>query len=196
MIDLYNLCTDLVDFENMAFPPRDQRNQYLRFEGLYTVTDIADFETRLGKIYRRKVHRVQVFDFGGLTNLMATGLSGRMLMEHRDAQGHGVFISRAWRRLFEIRGLLVHELILEFFSTFRFGEVVADLDMAEALQFYLKTKEAVAAGAPKAAKDAPVVDKDAPTNPTPMQAPHPPHAAPRTMPQRIVRLEEEVHELR
>ncbi|GKE03326.1 hypothetical protein Tco_1395344, partial [Tanacetum coccineum] len=44
----------------MALPPRDQRHQYLR---------------------------VQVFDFGGLSDLMADGLSARMLMEHRDAQG-------------------------------------------------------------------------------------------------------------
>ncbi|GJS11484.1 hypothetical protein Tco_0368280 [Tanacetum coccineum] len=68
---------------------------------------------------------------------MAEGLSGRMLIEHRDAQGQGVFTSRAWRRLFEIRGPLVHELILEFFSTFRFGEVVVDLDTARALLFQL-----------------------------------------------------------
>ncbi|GKA04463.1 reverse transcriptase domain-containing protein [Tanacetum coccineum] len=105
--------------------------------GNYTDADIANFETRLGKIYGREVHRVQVFDFGGLTDLMAEGLRGRMLMEHKDAQGQGVFISRASRRLFEIRGPIVHELILEFFSTFRFGEAVLDLDTAGALQFQL-----------------------------------------------------------
>ncbi|GJS68480.1 hypothetical protein Tco_0683045 [Tanacetum coccineum] len=65
---------------------------------------------------------------------MAEGLSGRMLMEHRDAQGQGVFTSRAWRRLFEIRGPLLHELILEFFSTFRFGDAVLDVDTTRALQ--------------------------------------------------------------
>ncbi|GKD65901.1 hypothetical protein Tco_1308009 [Tanacetum coccineum] len=116
---------------DMAILPRDRRHQYLRLEGLqYTDVDIDDFETRLGKIYTRKVHRVQVFDFGGLTDLMTEGLSGGMLMEHRHARGHGVFTCRAWRRLFEIRGPLVHELILEFFSTFRFGEAMLDLDTA------------------------------------------------------------------
>ncbi|GKD28230.1 hypothetical protein Tco_1239008, partial [Tanacetum coccineum] len=45
--------------------------------------------------------------------------------------------SQAWRRLFEIRGLLVHELILEFFSTFRFREAVLDLDTTRALHFQL-----------------------------------------------------------
>ncbi|GJU57613.1 hypothetical protein Tco_1235379 [Tanacetum coccineum] len=73
---------------HMALPPRDQRRRYLRYEGLqYTEDDIADFESRLARIYRREVHRVQVFDFGGLLDLMTEGLSARMLMEHRDAQG-------------------------------------------------------------------------------------------------------------
>ncbi|GJR15904.1 retrovirus-related pol polyprotein from transposon TNT 1-94 [Tanacetum coccineum] len=50
---------------DIALPPRDQRHQYLR----------------------REVHRVQVFDFGGLSDLMAEGLSAKMLMKYRDAQG-------------------------------------------------------------------------------------------------------------
>ncbi|GKF41767.1 hypothetical protein Tco_0125109, partial [Tanacetum coccineum] len=120
--------------QHMAFPPRDQRHQYLRYEGLkYTDADIADFEMRLAKIYIREVHNIQVFDFGGLSDLMAKGLRGRMLMEHRDAQGQSLFTSQAWRRLFEIRGPLVHELNLEFFSTFRFEEDVLDLDFVGAL---------------------------------------------------------------
>ncbi|GJZ53958.1 hypothetical protein Tco_0608843, partial [Tanacetum coccineum] len=118
----------------MALPPRDQRHQYLRCEGLkYTDADIADFEERLCRIYSREIHRVQVFDFGGLTELMDEGLSGRMQMEHMDVQGQIVFTSKSWRRLFDIRGPLVHELILEFFSTFRFREAVLDLDTTEAL---------------------------------------------------------------
>ncbi|GJU01301.1 hypothetical protein Tco_1111639 [Tanacetum coccineum] len=93
---------------HVALPPRDQRHQYLRYEGLqYIDADIADFETRLARIYRREVHRVQVFDFGGLPDLMAKGLSVRMLMEHRDVQGVSLFTSRVWRRLFDIRGPLL-----------------------------------------------------------------------------------------
>ncbi|GJT07271.1 hypothetical protein Tco_0841733, partial [Tanacetum coccineum] len=93
----------------MAFPPRNQRYQYLRYEGLqYTDDDIADFEARLTRIYRREVHKVHVFNFGGLLDLMAEGLSARMLMEHKDAQGQSVF-----------------------------GEAVTDLDTARALQFQL-----------------------------------------------------------
>nr|GEZ57609.1 hypothetical protein [Tanacetum cinerariifolium] len=40
----------------MALPPRDQRHQYLRFAGLqYTKGDIADYQMRLAKIYKKKV---------------------------------------------------------------------------------------------------------------------------------------------
>ncbi|GKC78725.1 hypothetical protein Tco_1129499 [Tanacetum coccineum] len=82
-----------------------------RYEGLdYTDDDIADFEGRL---------------------------STRMIMEHRDAQGVSLFTCQAWRRLFDIRGPLVHELILEFFSTFRLGEGILELDTLGALQFQL-----------------------------------------------------------
>ncbi|GKA19150.1 hypothetical protein Tco_0699065 [Tanacetum coccineum] len=86
----------------MALPPRDQRHQYLRYEGLqYTDMDIADFETRLARIYRREVHRVQVFDFGGLPDLIAKGLSTKMLMEHKDAQGRRM----SWREFILALGL-------------------------------------------------------------------------------------------
>ncbi|GJR73957.1 hypothetical protein Tco_0086322 [Tanacetum coccineum] len=62
----------------------DQRHQYLRYEGLqYTNANVVDFETRLARIYMRQVHRVHVFDFEGLPDLMDEGLRGRMLMEHR-----------------------------------------------------------------------------------------------------------------
>ncbi|GJX48010.1 hypothetical protein Tco_0273200 [Tanacetum coccineum] len=87
----------------MALPPRDQRHQYLRYEGLqYTDADIADFEMRLARIYRR--------------------------------EGQSVFTSRAWRQLFDVRGPLVYDLILEFFSTFMFGEAVTDLDTTGSLR--------------------------------------------------------------
>ncbi|GKC40060.1 hypothetical protein Tco_1052444 [Tanacetum coccineum] len=109
-LKFYNLCPILVDFVDIALPPRKQRHPFIR---------------------------VRVFDFGGLLDLMAEGLSARILMKHKDAQGQSVFSSRVWRWLFDIRGPLVHELILEFFSTFRFGDVVLELDTAGALQFQL-----------------------------------------------------------
>ncbi|GJW89661.1 hypothetical protein Tco_0167214 [Tanacetum coccineum] len=128
----------LFDFADMDLPPREQRHKFLRYEGLeYSDTDIIDFEARLARIHRREVHRVPVFDFRGLPDLMAEELTARMLMEHRDDQGVSVFTSRAWRRLFDIRGPLVHELILEFFSTFRFGQAMLDLDTPRTLPFQL-----------------------------------------------------------
>ncbi|GKE77818.1 hypothetical protein Tco_1543938 [Tanacetum coccineum] len=45
-----------------------------------------------------------------------------MAMEHHDDAGVVVFTSQAWGRLFDTKGLLVWELILEFFSTLRFRE--------------------------------------------------------------------------
>ncbi|GKF56198.1 hypothetical protein Tco_0166538 [Tanacetum coccineum] len=109
----------------------------IAFNDELSTKTLSHFETRLTRIYRREVHRVQVFDFAGLPDLMAEGLSGMMLIEHRDAQVVSLFTSRVWRRLFDIRGPLVHELILEFFSTFRFGQAILDLDTPGALQFLL-----------------------------------------------------------
>ncbi|GKB19593.1 hypothetical protein Tco_0853516 [Tanacetum coccineum] len=122
----------------MALPLCEQRHRFLRYEGMeYLDTDIFDFEGRLANIHRREVHRVPVFNFGGLPYLMAEGLSGSMLMEHRDKAGVSVFTSKAWRRMLDIRGLLVYELILEFFSMFRFGLAILDLDTLGTLQFQL-----------------------------------------------------------
>ncbi|GJV35462.1 hypothetical protein Tco_1407939 [Tanacetum coccineum] len=82
-------CSRLLLLSNdMALPPCKQRYKFLRYKGLeYLDTDITDFEGRLARIHRREVHRVPVFDFRGLPDLMAEGLSGRMLMEHREEAG-------------------------------------------------------------------------------------------------------------
>ncbi|GJZ84024.1 hypothetical protein Tco_0649197 [Tanacetum coccineum] len=275
-LKFFNLCAALVNFIDMALPPRDQRHQYLRYEGLhYTEADIEDFESRLARIYRREV-----------------------------AQGVSLFTSRAWMRLFDIRGPLVHGLILEFFSTFRFGQAILDLDTPGALQFQLgrarrrmswrqfilamglhtdeemqtagfgissagdflgttpsytmiwdpilrlfhrliacsiagrsqapekgltviapelsvidmaelvrlqicreiddtwawvalgpERQHDAAAGAPRVAQDAPVIDEGGQADLAPVQPPPPPAAA-RTMPQRMAKLEEDMHEIR
>nr|GEX92745.1 hypothetical protein [Tanacetum cinerariifolium] len=58
MVKIYNLRTDLINFVDMALPPRDKRHQYLSFEGLHYInTDIMDFKERLGRIYSREVWR-------------------------------------------------------------------------------------------------------------------------------------------
>ncbi|GKC17649.1 hypothetical protein Tco_1014431, partial [Tanacetum coccineum] len=125
--------------EDMApLPPREQRHIFLRYQGLeYTDKDIADFKERLERIYGREIHRVQVVDFQGIAELMKDGLLTRMRMEHRDDADVVVFSSQAWGRLFGTRGPLVWELILEFLSTLRFGEVLLDLDAPSTIQFQL-----------------------------------------------------------
>ncbi|GKB27641.1 hypothetical protein Tco_0867042 [Tanacetum coccineum] len=198
MVKIYNLCTDLVDFADMALSPRDQRHQYLRFEGLqYTDADIADFETRLGKIYRREVHRVQIFYFGGLTDQMTEGLSG------------GVRRRMSWREFILGMGLHTAEEIessagdflgtkaacmqycwekyLRLFTEEKLQGltvIVRDLpeiDMAELICEELDDTE----GAPDVVKGDQAIS-------APVQAPQPPPAA-RTISQRLARLEEDVH---
>ncbi|GKE06733.1 hypothetical protein Tco_1398751 [Tanacetum coccineum] len=52
-------------------------------------------------------------------------------------EGHELFTSHAWRRLFEIRGPLVREFILEFLSSYRMSDTEMGLDVADALCFRL-----------------------------------------------------------
>ncbi|GJS72938.1 hypothetical protein Tco_0705779 [Tanacetum coccineum] len=119
-------------------PPHEQRHPFLRYQGLeYTDADIADFEERLERIYSREIHMVQFVDFLRMLELMRDGLFARMVMEHHDDAGVVIFTSLAWGRLFDTRGPLVRELILEFFSTLRFGEVLLDLDAPDTIQFQL-----------------------------------------------------------
>ncbi|GKC26215.1 hypothetical protein Tco_1033509 [Tanacetum coccineum] len=133
-----------------------------------------DFEDRLGKIHDRQVYMVQV-----------------------------VFTSHAWRALFEIRGPLVRELILEFFSTFRiatgvhFGiltkKSLRELTMVVALGPE-RQQDGAAAGAAYVGLE--VAEKGVEADPAPAEAPQVPQAtapASKTMPKRMQRLEEEVN---
>ncbi|GKB04634.1 hypothetical protein Tco_0832829 [Tanacetum coccineum] len=96
MIKFYNVCTDLVDFADMApLPPREQRNLFLRYQGLeYSNQDIADFKERLERIHDSGTHRVQVLDFEGMPELMRDVLYARMRMEHLDGDRVVVFTSQ------------------------------------------------------------------------------------------------------
>ncbi|GJY75011.1 hypothetical protein Tco_0479442 [Tanacetum coccineum] len=106
-LNFYTLVLSSIDFAYIALPPREQRHRFLRYEGLeYLDIYIVDFEGRLARIHRREVHRVLIFDFEGLPDLMAEGLTAQMLMEQRDNQGVSVFTSRDWRRMLDIRGPL------------------------------------------------------------------------------------------
>ncbi|GJZ38848.1 zinc finger, CCHC-type containing protein [Tanacetum coccineum] len=127
------------DILDMApLPPRKQRHPFLRYQGLeYSDQDIVNFEERLESIHDRGTQRVQVLDFEGMPELMRDVLYARMLIEHHDDDGVVVFTSQAWGRVFKTRVPLVRELILEFLSTLRFGEVLLDLDAPGTIQFRL-----------------------------------------------------------
>ncbi|GJW27035.1 hypothetical protein Tco_0040846, partial [Tanacetum coccineum] len=211
---------------NLCLPPREQRHPFLRYQGLeYTDADIEDFEGRLARIYMREVHRVQVFDFRGLPDLMAEGLSARMLMEHRDAQGceadprqgdlrdYWIGISSAGDFLGTTLFYTAPEKVLEILG----GLMVISLelpviDMAELVRLQIcmevddtwlwvpmgpERQPDAAAGASREAQDSPIVDEGGQADPTLVHAPPPPPpATARTVPQRLGRLEEEVQGLR
>nr|GEU84464.1 hypothetical protein [Tanacetum cinerariifolium] len=68
--DIHDLRSVETEFPTIAFNDTLTSKVALSYEptGLeYTGADIADFEERLGNIYGRGIHRVQVFDFRGLT---------------------------------------------------------------------------------------------------------------------------------
>nr|GEW95850.1 hypothetical protein [Tanacetum cinerariifolium] len=80
---------------------------------------IHNYEKRLETIWGRSVNWVQVLDFAGLTNGMRQTLRDKLSMTYTEDDRQALFTSHAWRRLFEIRGPLVREFMLEFFSTCR-----------------------------------------------------------------------------
>nr|GEV41363.1 hypothetical protein [Tanacetum cinerariifolium] len=67
---------------------------------------------------------------------MRQDLAERLRMVYTGDDGQEIFVSHAWRRLFEIRSPLVHEFILEFLSTCRIGDEMG-VDAADTLCFQL-----------------------------------------------------------
>ncbi|GJZ78761.1 hypothetical protein Tco_0643598, partial [Tanacetum coccineum] len=191
-----NLCTDLVDFTYMALPPKDQKNQYLRYEGLqYTDADIADFETRLG------------------TSLSYTLIKDPMLrLCHRIIACSTAGRSHAPEKvtvtdLFYLRGIDVGSVNVPYLLARDLGvydiwrlQIYVELDDTYAwLALGPERQQVVVAGALEADEDAPVADEGASAIPVLVQAPQqpPPASGPaRTMAQRLSRVEEDVHEIR
>ncbi|GKD74614.1 hypothetical protein Tco_1332896 [Tanacetum coccineum] len=91
----------------------------------------------LETIWGRSVNRVHVLDFAGLTEGMRQTLGDQLRMVYTRDEGQELFTSHAWRRLFEIRALLVREFILEFLSTCRMSDTEMGLDIADTLCFQL-----------------------------------------------------------
>ncbi|GKC71756.1 hypothetical protein Tco_1117639 [Tanacetum coccineum] len=88
--------------------PRDQRHLWLLYqvEG-YTMDIVHDFEKILEMIFRRQVYRVHTLDFEGLTLDMRQDLAERLRMVYTRDDRQEIFVSHAWRRLFEIRAPLL-----------------------------------------------------------------------------------------
>nr|GEZ32808.1 hypothetical protein [Tanacetum cinerariifolium] len=86
----------------------------------YTEDIVYDFENRLETIFERQVNRVHVLYFEGLTPEMRQDLAKR-LSTYTGDDGQDIFMSNAWRRLFEIQAPLVREFILDFFSICKMG---------------------------------------------------------------------------
>ncbi|GJR01856.1 hypothetical protein Tco_0524840 [Tanacetum coccineum] len=139
MVRIRNLCTDPVLFADMApLPPRDQRNPWLMYqvEG-YTKDIVHNYGKRLEMIFGRSVNRVHVLDFARLTEGMRQTLAGKLRMVYTRDEGQELFTSHAWRILFEIRGPLVREFILEFLSTCMISDTEMGLDVVDTLCFQL-----------------------------------------------------------
>ncbi|GJS98323.1 hypothetical protein Tco_0819493 [Tanacetum coccineum] len=148
----------------------------------YSDADIADFKERLERIYNREIHRVQVVDFLGMPELMMDGLFARMVMEHRDDAGE------ARRRLIWRQFILALGLHTK--------EEMESLGFARTSAFLHFDQRSGVKTLPSVAQDAPAVDEGGQADPTLVQAPLPPPAPARTMPQRMARVEEDVHEIR
>nr|GFC72212.1 hypothetical protein [Tanacetum cinerariifolium] len=58
-------------------------------------------------------------------------LGDRLSMVYVGDDGHALFTSHAWRRLFKVRAPLVREFMLEFFSTCRMSDTEMWLDVAD-----------------------------------------------------------------
>ncbi|GKC50245.1 hypothetical protein Tco_1072990 [Tanacetum coccineum] len=209
-----NTAYPLTGIRHMALPPRDQRHQYLMYEGLqYIDADIVDFETRLARIYRREVHRIGISSSGDFlgTALSYTSIRDLILrLCHRylrlfaAGRKSGALISRGQfvALLAEHSGLLMEERLRGLTII---APTLPVIDMAELVrsQIYVEIDDTwasvalgperqhdAAASVPGAAEDAPVVDEGDQAVPAPVQAPQqppppPPPAAGRTMPQRL-----------
>ncbi|GJX37649.1 hypothetical protein Tco_0250952 [Tanacetum coccineum] len=118
---------------HMALPPRDQRHQYLRFEGLqYTDADIADFETMLGKIYRREMLKDRVYSLaelgGGYLRLEARWrrISWREFIlgmglhttEEIKSVGFGAYWAESARHILDKRDLSAYWIGISFAEDF------------------------------------------------------------------------------
>ncbi|GKB04126.1 hypothetical protein Tco_0832269, partial [Tanacetum coccineum] len=97
--------TVMFEFADMALPPRDQRHQYLRFEGLeYTNADIADFKERFGEaVLDLDIAGALQFQLGGVRHRMSwrefiLGM-GLHIAEEIESAGFGAYWAESVRQI-------------------------------------------------------------------------------------------------
>nr|GEW15923.1 hypothetical protein [Tanacetum cinerariifolium] len=199
----------------VPLPPRDQRHPRLRYqvEG-YTDDIVHNYEQRLEMIFGRMVytrdegqeiftshtwrrlfeiraparHRMTLRQF-----ILALGLhTGKEMAD--DSFGH-----IGWVYLF--RHAEGKKRGARLYGGHFFRHLASHLGLVSdqglrGLSVVTQRQSDAAAGTLGAVEDAHVVDEGAQADPAPMQVPQLPPPTPKTMPQRITRLEEEVQELR
>nr|GEV69844.1 hypothetical protein [Tanacetum cinerariifolium] len=165
---------------NIPLTPRKQRHPFLRYQGLeYTDADIADFKERRFAVGRKSGAHISGGQF-------VARLAEHFGLSTTEILGGLTVISS--ELLINYMGELVRLQICE-----QLGDTWAWVAMGPERQ-----PDATVDG-PKTVKDAPADDKGGQADPVPIKAPQqpppPPPAPTRTMPQRMARLEEDVHEV-
>nr|GEU68286.1 hypothetical protein [Tanacetum cinerariifolium] len=159
----------------------------------YTEKIVHDFEDRLVTIFRRRVNRVYVLDFEGLTPEMRQDLAERLRM--------GLFESRS---LLYIHQRPVAEAVPQVVLIQHFWEGQAPEKVTSTDLFYLRISDDGLRGLSVVTRELPLIDMGELVKlkicieavPTPVHAPPPPPPpAGRTMPQRLGRLEEVIQGL-
>jgi hypothetical protein len=97
------------------------RHRFLRFDhDTYSVEQRLEYESRYLRLRDKAIFMPSSCDFS-VFNQIDNGEAAAEIdefMAMRYENGRNRFTSSVWRRLFEIRGIFIMELIQEFFSTF------------------------------------------------------------------------------
>ncbi|GKA17254.1 hypothetical protein Tco_0697091 [Tanacetum coccineum] len=207
----YYLCTILVDFTDMALLPRDQRNQYLRFREVVLDLDTAGaLQFQLGGARHHLSLRDPILRM--CHSLIASSIARRSqapekvtvtdLFYLRGMDVGSVNIPYLLARLLteeRLRGLIVIALALPVIDMAKLVRLQICVEIDDTWDWVAMgpgRQPDATVGAPRVAQDGPILDEGDQAVPTPVQALPPPAAAARTMPQRMARLEEDLHEIR
>ncbi|GJY20363.1 hypothetical protein Tco_0392929 [Tanacetum coccineum] len=101
--------------------PHHVKEVDLEFEISFSVSDDEDYT----------VHRLHVLDFDVLMEEMDQAMTDRLRMVHPGTDGQVATYKPCLEAVVGIHVPLVRELMLEFFSTYRFANGVLDLDTAD-----------------------------------------------------------------